>query len=100
MDFDEFLRLCHQDKEPQHLDDTLIALWYESRGNWDQAHSIVQEMPGADAARVHAYLHRKEGDEGNASYWYARAGSRKPKLSFRQEWQQITRELLEKYTIV
>ena len=84
--------------EPQQLDDTLVALWYESLGNWDQAHSIVQEMPGSDAAWVHAYLHRKEGDEGNASYWYARAGKTKPRFSFQQEWQQITRELLRKYT--
>jgi hypothetical protein len=98
MDFDEFLKLCHQDKEPQYLDDTLVALWFESRGNWDQAHTIVQEIQGADAAWVHAYLHRKEGDDGNASYWYSRAGKNKPQLSFQQEWQMIIRELLEKDT--
>ncbi len=23
---------------------------------------------------MHAYLHRAEGDNGNARYWYARAG--------------------------
>lgn len=52
----------------------LCALWLGLRGDWTQAHEIVQADGGADAAWVHAWLHRIEGDEGNAGYWYRRAG--------------------------
>lgn len=43
-------------------------------GDWDGAHAIVQDEGGEDAAWLHAHLHRVEGDEGNAAYWYRRAG--------------------------
>jgi hypothetical protein len=52
----------------------LYALWLGLRGEWASAHEIVQANDGADAAWVHAWLHRIEGDELNAAYWYRRAG--------------------------
>lgn len=52
----------------------LHALWLAHRGDWDGAHVLVQDNPSADAAWVHAHLHRVEGDSGNAAYWYRRAG--------------------------
>jgi len=55
------------------LDAPLAALWWAAKGNWDEAHKIAQDEPTADAAWVHAYLHRVEGDLGNAGYWYRRA---------------------------
>lgn len=51
----------------------LLALWYERRGDWNRAHEIVQDLDTREAAAVHAYLHRREGDESNARYWYRRA---------------------------
>jgi hypothetical protein len=45
---------------------------------------------------VHAYLHRKEGDLGNASYWYSRAGQQRPPISLEEEWEQLAGELLDK----
>lgn len=66
------------------------------RGDWDRAHEIVQELDGSEAARVHAYLHRKEGDDWNSRYWHRRAGSTYPAdLSVRQEWDYLVRRLLE-----
>jgi hypothetical protein len=56
------------------LSPSLAALWWASKGDWDKAHAIVQDEGGVDAAWVHAYLHRVEGDLGNAGYWYRRAG--------------------------
>lgn len=61
---------------PAHLGPALCALWHDARGDWDTAHTLAQEADDRDGAWVHAYLHRKEGDAGNAAYWYARA--RKP----------------------
>jgi hypothetical protein len=72
----------------------LLALWWDGRGDWRAAHDIAQEVQGADGAWVHAYLHRKEGDEGNASYWYRRAGRRVGSGDFRAEWEGIVTELL------
>ena len=52
----------------------LHALWLGLRGEWASAHEIVQAKGGADAAWIHAWLHRIEGDGPNAAYWYRRAG--------------------------
>jgi len=52
----------------------LHALWLGLRGEWASAHEIVQSQGGPEAAWVHAWLHRIEGDEANAAYWYRRAG--------------------------
>jgi hypothetical protein len=56
------------------LDAPLAALWWAAKGKWDEAHHLVQDESTASAAWVHAYLHRVEGDLGNAGYWYRRAG--------------------------
>jgi hypothetical protein len=73
----------------------LEALWYDADEDWDRAHRIVQEISSADAAWVHAYLHRKEGDIWNADYWYSRAGRRRPAVSLEDEWRSLVAELLE-----
>lgn len=53
----------------------LRGLWHAAKGNWDDAHKTVQDEEGdADAAWVHAHLHRIEGDLDNARYWYGMAG--------------------------
>ncbi len=72
----------------------LQALWHEAKGNWDQAHATVQDLPDQTAAWIHAYLHRQEGDTWNADYWYRRAGKHRPALTLQEEWEQIARELL------
>jgi hypothetical protein len=77
------------------LDAPLAALWWAAKGNWDQAHKIVQDESSAEAAWVHAYLHRVEGDLGNAGYWYRQA--RKPVAagSLEAEWEKMVSALLE-----
>ena len=72
----------------------LQALWWAAKGDWDQAHKIVQDEDTADAAWVHAYLHRVEGDLGNAGYWYRRAGKPAASDSTEAEWERIFSELL------
>jgi len=66
------------------------------RGEWDKAHDIAQSDGGADAAWVHAYLHRVEGALGNARYWYARAGRQPAAGSLEEEWDEIVAALLAK----
>jgi len=76
------------------LDAPLAALWWASKGEWNQAHKIVQDEPTADAAWVHAYLHRVEGDLGNAGYWYRRAAKPVAAGSLETEWEGIAAALL------
>ena len=70
----------------------LLALWFDGRGHWDRAHSLVDQVGGIEAARVHAYLHRKEGDLWNADYWYRRAGEERFEGSLEAEWRWLVRE--------
>ena len=72
----------------------LAALWWAARGDWDQAHKIAQHEDDANSAWVHAYLHRLEGDLGNAGYWYRRAGKPVAKDSLESEWEQMVSALL------
>jgi hypothetical protein len=72
----------------------LAGLWWAAKGNWDQAHKIVQDESSADAAWVHAYLHRVEGDLGNAGYWYRQAGRPVATDSLESEWERIAAALL------
>ena len=70
------------------------ALWHEARGEWDRAHAIAQADDGPDGAWVHAYLHRAEGDLGNAGYWYRRAGRRATEGPLADERAAIVQALL------
>jgi hypothetical protein len=76
------------------LEPPLAALWWAAKGHWDEAHKIVQDEASADAAWVHAYLHRVEGDLGNAGYWYRQAGHPVATGPLETEWEQITSALI------
>ena len=78
----------------KELSGALLALWWDAKGDWEKAHEIAQDVAGADGAWVHAYLHRKEGDLGNAAYWYRRAGRAVATGDSRVEWEGIVREML------
>ena len=79
---------------PTGLSEALQALWHAGRGDWRKAHETVQADDGPEAAWVHAHLHRVEGDESNAGYWYGRAGKPHAKNSHAEEWNEIAGVLL------
>ena len=80
--------------EPPQVAPALRALWHDARGDWNAAHSVAQDVDDESGAWVHAYLHRKEGDTGNARYWYRRAGRPEATDSLQAEWGRIVAELL------
>ena len=82
-----------QNDPPQNLPIHLKALWYDAKGNWQKAHNLIQDLNDNTAAWIHAYLHRKEGDMGNADYWYSRAGKKMPQFSLEKEWEQLVNAL-------
>ena len=73
----------------------LLALWWDGKGNWSRAHEIAQDVDDRDGAWVHAYLHRREGDEANAGYWYRQARRPVEKGDLRTEWETMVMELLQ-----
>jgi hypothetical protein len=94
--FEELLNWKEAGSFPDDIPPLLQALLLESAGDWESAHRIAQNEPSNDGSWVHAYLHRVEGDLGNASYWYRSAGQTLPKLSQDEEWEYIAMALLEK----
>jgi len=97
MKIDEVTQLIEkQEKCPESWSKALQALWYDKKGNWDKAHRIVQSANDADSGWVHAYLHRKEGDNENARYWYNRSGHPEFTAELNQEWEQIALTLLKR----
>ncbi len=86
--------LTHADP-PAELPQSLQALWQAAKGNWNAAHELVQAREGEMACDwIHAYLHRQEGDTGNAGYWYRRANQPVQKGSLEEEWAEISTALL------
>jgi hypothetical protein len=79
---------------PRTLNPALKALWWAKKGNWDTAHRLVMDETSRAAAWVHAYLHRVEGDEDNARYWYRRARRKPATGGFEAEWERVVGELL------
>ena len=93
----DLARSAATDSEPPTgLSPTLSALWLAKAGRWHEAHDLGQEVPGNAGAWIHAWLHREEGDQGNAEYWYARAKKPVPPRgkSLSEEWTEIVIALL------
>jgi hypothetical protein len=93
MTLEQFRATLSNDSSPT-VAPALQALWYDARGDWDTAHEMANGVEDRTGAWVHAYLHRKEGDLGNAAYWYDRAGQPVARDSLDAEWDRIARALL------
>ena len=94
MDLATFKNSVQQNDPPAGLSTALQALWQDAKGEWDEAHRLAQESPDPIGAWVHAYLHRVEGDESNAGYWYKRAQRPHSKAPLPEEWDEIATALL------
>jgi hypothetical protein len=95
MTFRQFSESLSLDTPPSDMPILLQALWHDEKGDWEEAHNIAQSREGTrDYDRLHAYLHRVEGDDWNAGYWYRRAGVKVYKGSLKEEWTELVHELL------
>jgi hypothetical protein len=93
MTLDEFRQSLSALKHPR-LSLALTGLWWDAKGDWARAHESAQQDEGPDGSWVHAYLHRKEGDLGNAGYWYRRSGRPPSREPLDEEWLAIVTDLL------
>jgi hypothetical protein len=94
MQFETFFQSISSSTSPPDCSVYLKAMWYDAKGDWYEAHSLVDHLHDSTACWVHAYLHRKEDDLANADYWYQRAGKKRPSVSLEQEWEAIVRSIL------
>ena len=92
----EFKETIASPAPPTGIPPTLLALWHDAKGKWDAAHKVAQDIDDADGSWIHAYLHRKEGDAGNAAYWYRRAGKPVSRKPLADEWEEIVGDLLRR----
>ena len=67
----------------------LQALWFDANGDWNGSHDIAQDLHTPMGSWIHAYLHRKEGDDWNAGYWYRQAGKPFPDCSLEEELKDL-----------
>ncbi len=75
MTIEDFKNTLNSTEPPSHFSDLQQGLWYAAKGDWEAAHNVAQEHEGSKGFdHLHAHLHRVEGDEWNAGYWYRRAG--------------------------
>jgi hypothetical protein len=94
MTLEQFRESLRGEGPPGEASLALAGLWWDAKGDWDRAHESVQEDKGLQGAWIHAYLHRKEGDDANAAYWYGRAGKNPARSAFDEEWAEIVEALL------
>ncbi len=94
MNYDDFINLTKESDPPNVLSEVHLALWYAFKDNWDMAHKIVQDINTEIASWIHAYLHRVEGDLGNANYWYNRAEKKSSNESLEIELNNIIKSVL------
>jgi hypothetical protein len=94
MTLDDFRQSLTAAEPPAGLTLALAGLWWDAKGDWTRAHESAQRDEGKDGSWVHAYLHRKEGDQGNAAYWYRRAGKPVCREPLETEWLSIVEVLL------
>jgi hypothetical protein len=94
MTLEQFRATLAQHEPPPGLSQGLRAMWEDATGHWAAAHAIAQEIEDRTGSWIHAYLHRKEGDPGNAGYWYRRAGQPIAHDTLDEEWDRIVLYLL------
>jgi hypothetical protein len=87
------------DIPPVNLSPPLQALWWDARGDWARAHQLVDELETKEGMAVHAYLHRKEGEQWNADYWYRLAGRTYHRDQLSEEWAALVEGLLSKSNV-
>jgi hypothetical protein len=95
-DYKEFRRQLQLESPPDLWPEALKALWWDAKGCWEISHEIAQDLPSETGSWIHAYLHRKEGDEWNAGYWYRRAKKPFPEESLDREAESIISWIIEK----
>jgi len=95
MNIPAFQSSMKEDAPPVGLSIPLQALWWDAKGDWAIAHNLVDELETPEGMAVHAYLHRKGGEQSNADYWYRLAGHNYHRAELSDEWTALVEGLLQ-----
>ena len=95
MDYRTFKASINHDAPPEGIERALQALWHQAKGDWHEAHRLAQAQDDQIGAWVHAFLHRVEGNIGNAGHWYSRAGKTHSSAPLNEEWEEIVSAILQ-----
>jgi hypothetical protein len=96
MNSSEFKSSLGNDAPAPTLSAPLAALWWDAKGDWARAHALVDDLESREGMAVHAYLHRKEGSDWNADYWYRRSGRDYHRPDLDAEWTALVEFLTGK----
>ena len=94
MNVDAFKATLDRPSPPDGLPTPIAALWWDAKGDWAHAHGLVDSLDTKEGMAVHAYLHRKEGADSNADYWYSRAGRTFRRETLEAEWEALVAGIL------
>ncbi|MEX0315993.1 MAG: hypothetical protein AB3N18_17575 [Allomuricauda sp.] len=89
IDYTAFRQKLDLPHPPKQWSPALQALWWDAKGNWNASHNIAQDLHTPIGSWIHAYLHRKEGDDWNAGYWYRQADRSFPEYSLAEELKKL-----------
>lgn len=92
--YTHFLETLDNSSPDEFWSEALKSLWYDAKGDWEFSHNIAQDIHSDLGSWIHAYLHRKEGDEWNAGYWYRRANRPFSKLTLNEELKELVEHVL------
>ena len=92
--YGDFLKTLENPGPDSQWPETLKALWYDAKGDWEASHTIAQDIHDDMGSWIHAYLHRKEGDRFNAGYWYRQAGRPFPAIGLGEELKELVEYIL------
>jgi len=56
MKAEDLMESIAREEPPEDLSSSLAALWWDAKGDWARAHSLVDELETQEAMAVHAYL--------------------------------------------
>ena len=91
--YEELIASLAEKSEPSGASDPVRAIWLAKKGDWEGAHRLVDSIRTPMGSRIHAHLHRVEGDLSNARYWYRQAGVEPETGTLEDEWEKLAREL-------
>ncbi len=97
MDISFFRETLKEAAPPPRWNRSLQSLWWDARGDWHKAHDLADGLNTQAGSWIHAYLHRREGDEWNAAYWYNKAGKPFPRISLDEEFEELVGAMI-RYT--
>ncbi|MEH6657797.1 hypothetical protein [Leeuwenhoekiella marinoflava] len=93
--YTDFEKTLNEIKPPEFWSDELKSVWHQTKGDWDKSHDIAQNIHTPMGSLIHAHLHRVEGDDWNAKYWYKQADRSFPSSSLEEELKSLVKEIIE-----